>query len=48
MKEKDMRKIARFIDQAVAHRGDKKTLAKIRKEVTRFTKKFPLYKGLRS
>jgi len=46
MKEREMKKIAEFIDEAVSNREDKKVLAGVRKKVAEMTKKFPLYKGL--
>jgi glycine hydroxymethyltransferase len=42
MKEKEMAKIADWINQAVAVRSDEKGLAKIAAEVKNFCKKFPL------
>ncbi len=42
MKEKDMVKIAGWIDLAVQHHADEKALAKIAAEVKTFCKKFPL------
>lgn len=46
MKEKEMRKIAALIDEAITNRSDEKALNDVRKKVTDITKKFPLYKGL--
>jgi glycine hydroxymethyltransferase len=43
MKEKEMRTIAGWINEAIEFRADPKRLAKIRKEVVALTKKFPLY-----
>ena len=43
MKEKEMRKIVRMIDEVISHRNDEKHINKIGKEVTAFCKKFPLY-----
>jgi glycine hydroxymethyltransferase len=42
MKEKDMLKIADFIDRALVNKNDKKELAKIHKEVIKFSNAFPL------
>lgn len=41
MKEKEMKEIARWIDEALEHRGSKKELLKIKAEVTTLCKKFP-------
>ncbi|MCX5697081.1 MAG: serine hydroxymethyltransferase [Candidatus Omnitrophica bacterium] len=46
MKEPQMRKIAQFIDQAIAGRADNKKLTAIKKEVLKLTKGFPLYPEL--
>jgi glycine hydroxymethyltransferase len=43
MKEKDMDTVAGWINEAIEFRTDTKRLAKIRKTVLAFTKKFPLY-----
>jgi glycine hydroxymethyltransferase len=42
MKEKEMIKIADWIDRSIQNRTDEKELAKISKEVATFCKKFPL------
>ncbi len=42
MKEKDMEKIAEFIDTAIENRGDKKALALLQKTVAMFASSFPL------
>ena len=47
MKEKEIEQIADFIDQAVKGADDEGGLKKIRKEVLRLTKRFPLYPELR-
>jgi glycine hydroxymethyltransferase len=44
MGEKEMGKIAEFIDQALKERTDEAALAKTRDEVKEFLKSFPLYK----
>ncbi len=44
MKEKEMVKIASFIDQALRNMNDEEKLCQIRKEVLELTKEFPLYK----
>jgi len=43
MKEKDMDKVAAWITEAVEKRGEPVTLARIKKDVAAFCKKFPLY-----
>ncbi|MBU2568279.1 MAG: serine hydroxymethyltransferase [Elusimicrobia bacterium] len=43
MKEKEMDVIAGMIDSAIKGRRDKRSLSKIKKQVGRFTKRFPLY-----
>lgn len=42
MKEAEMELVANWIDQAVTHRGDDQKLADLHKEITAFTKAFPL------
>ena len=42
LKEKEMTLIASWMKQAIISRDDEKKLAKIKKEVTEFSKKFPL------
>jgi glycine hydroxymethyltransferase len=42
MKENEMEQVAAWIDLAITHRGDDKTLAKLHQEITAFTKAFPL------
>ena len=44
MKEKEMEKIAEFIDRAIEAREDEHKLAAIREEVKEFLQDFPLYK----
>ena len=44
MLDKDMPKVASFIDAALQSRGDDAKLEKIRQEVKEFLKSFPLYK----
>ncbi|MFA5144620.1 MAG: serine hydroxymethyltransferase [Candidatus Omnitrophota bacterium] len=46
MKELQMQKIARFINDAIALSNDLEALSKIKKEVLILTKKFPLYPEL--
>ncbi len=48
MKEKDMRTIAGFIDEAIAQRDSEKMLAKVRAGVEKLAKEFPIYKKLKS
>jgi glycine hydroxymethyltransferase len=43
MKEKEMAKIAGWIDEAVENRNDEKRLEKVRKDVAALCKKFPIY-----
>lgn len=47
MKEKDMEKIAEFIDKAVTRKDDISVKEQIRKDVLSFTGKFPLYDKLK-
>ena len=42
MKEKDMVKVAEWINQAIEHRDDAEKLHKIRAEVAKFSRQFPL------
>lgn len=42
MKEKEMIKIAKWINDIIESRGDKKRIEKIKKEVTKLCKKFPV------
>src|SRR5574343_196762 len=44
MKEKDMDKIVDFIDQVLMNSENPKVIAKVKKEVNAWMKKFPLYK----
>lgn len=44
MKTKEMKQIARWIDQALRSEGDEKTLARIRREVKVLCKRFPIYR----
>jgi len=44
MKEKDMDKIVDFIDQVLMNPENPKVIAKVKKEVNAWMKKFPLYK----
>ncbi|MBI3617166.1 MAG: serine hydroxymethyltransferase [Candidatus Omnitrophica bacterium] len=46
MKEKEMRKIAGFIDQAIVHKDNEGKLAKVKTGVHGLTEEFPIYKGL--
>lgn len=43
MKEKEIKLIAGWIEEIILAHADKKMLAKIRKEVTAFCKKYPIY-----
>jgi len=43
MKGKEIKQIASWIDEILSAHGDTAKLAKIRKEVTRFCKKYPIY-----
>jgi glycine hydroxymethyltransferase len=43
MKEKEIKKIVEWIDAIITAHNDKKTLAEIKKEVTKFCKKYPIY-----
>jgi glycine hydroxymethyltransferase len=43
MKEKEIKQIAEWIDQILSNHDNVKELAKIRKEVTKFCKKYPIY-----
>ncbi len=42
MKEKEMKQIAVWIDEAIKNKDDEKHLQNLHKEITKFTKKFPL------
>ena len=46
MKEKEMRKIAGFIDQAIVHKDNEGKLAKVKTGVHELTEEFPIYKDL--
>lgn len=46
MKEKEMKKIAKFIDRAILSRENEIELNKIKKEVEELTQAFPIYKDL--
>ena len=46
MKEEQMKKIARLINEAIEHRNDEKALDKVRREVGVLAKEFPIYTGL--
>jgi glycine hydroxymethyltransferase len=43
MKEKEIKQIAEWIDQILSNHDNVKELANIRKEVTKFCKKYPIY-----
>lgn len=43
MKEKEIKKIAAWIDEIVSNHEDERKLAAIKKEVTKFCKKYPIY-----
>lgn len=47
MKEKEMREIARLIDEAISFKDDPKVLEQVRGRVGAITRKFPLYKNLK-
>jgi len=47
MKEKEMKKIAGWINQTLENSHDKKTLQKIKKEVMIFCKSFPIYSSIK-
>ncbi|MCK9615691.1 MAG: serine hydroxymethyltransferase [Candidatus Omnitrophica bacterium] len=47
MKEKEMEKICSFLDAAIADKADSAKIEEIKKEVTSFTSKFPLYESLK-
>ena len=47
MKEKEIERIADFIDRAIRYKDDLKMLSRIKKEVLDLTGKFPLYSELR-
>lgn len=46
MKEKEIKKIASWIDEIISNHSDLKKLASIRKEVTSFCKKYPIYPNM--
>ncbi|MDP2924326.1 MAG: serine hydroxymethyltransferase [Candidatus Omnitrophota bacterium] len=48
MAEKEMEKIANFIDAALTNKDSEEKLEKIKEEVHEFTKLFPLYEGIDS
>lgn len=43
MKEKEIKTIVQWIDAIITAHDDKKTLAEIKKDVTKFCKKYPIY-----
>jgi glycine hydroxymethyltransferase len=43
MKEKEIKKIVSWIDQIIMNHADKKKLAAVKKEVTKFCKRYPIY-----
>ncbi|EKE11669.1 MAG: serine hydroxymethyl transferase, partial [uncultured bacterium] len=43
MKEKEIKKITAWIDAIITAHSDEKTLAEIKKDVTKFCKKYPIY-----
>ena len=47
MKEKEMEKICLFLDAAIANKDNSAKIEEIKKEVTSFTSKFPLYESLK-
>jgi glycine/serine hydroxymethyltransferase len=44
MKEKEVRELARIMDEALRSRTDKKALKRLHAEVKKLCKKFPLYR----
>ncbi len=46
MKEKEMKKIAQMIDQAIINRSEEDALFRIKAEVQSLTQQFPIYKNL--
>ncbi len=46
MKEKEMKEVARLIDEAIVHRSDEKILDQVRKDVLDLTDAFPIYPEL--
>ena len=46
MKEKEIKLIAKRINEAIENRKDKKIIAKLHKEVIALCKKFPIYKNI--
>jgi glycine hydroxymethyltransferase len=46
MKEDEMRRVARLIDQAVTHHGDDRVMKGVAEEVLAMTREFPLYSGI--
>ena len=46
MKEKEMKDIARFIDEVLSNISDENKIKKVREEVGALTKRFPLYSGM--
>jgi glycine hydroxymethyltransferase len=45
MKEKHIPLIVNFIDEVLMHPEDEKVIAKVKKEVNKFMKQFPLYEN---
>lgn len=48
MKEKEMKKIADFMDQAMTHKDNTQELSRVREAVERLTQEFPIYTDLRN
>jgi glycine hydroxymethyltransferase len=46
MKEKEIKKISRWITDAIENKDNKKVLKKIHQEVIKLCKKFPIYKNM--
>ena len=46
MKEGEMNKIAQLCDQAITHKDDESELNKVKQEVEKLTKEYPIYKEL--
>ncbi|MDP2652508.1 MAG: serine hydroxymethyltransferase [Candidatus Omnitrophota bacterium] len=46
MREKDMEEVARLIEEAIKHRDELPALVKVREDVLKLTKKFPIYPNM--
>ena len=47
LKEKEIKLIARYINDAISNHKNNKTLKQVNKEVKKLCKKFPIYKNLK-